>query len=314
MLWKKGCSVNVNDRYQFSLEKSIQKNNLQSAKKTSGVIGYLHNFPVQIISDLVKSTLKTFDTDYFYLGPLRRSPSRSYSRTAHLLSVGSSGEHTPSVLANLKSRASKERSKERPQRVRLEQLNNWIENIFPGRSVDSKTIEELVKLEIIRDGGAREVITDVGFGFSQLLPILVQTAVMPENTTLLIEQPELHLHPSAQSKLAEVIADASNSGRRFIIETHSEHFVRGLQLAVSNAAAKKTAKFVKLNPSDLKFIYVPTPPGLPREMTVDIWGEFNEPWPSGFFDEAYLSALKLMQNKIALQDKLKYENASAKKM
>ena len=303
-IWQKGCSVSVSDRYQFTVDKSIKKVVDQNPKQKSGVIGYLTNYPVQILTDIVRSTLRTFDTDYFYLGPLRRSPSRSYSRTAHLLSVGSSGEHTPSVLANLNSRASKERSKERPQRIRLEQLNGWIESIFPGRSVDSKTFDELVKLEIVRGVGAREVISDVGFGFSQVLPILVQTAVMPANTTLLIEQPELHLHPSAQSKLAEVIADASNSGRRFIIETHSEHFVRGLQLAVSNKTAKKSNKYIKLKPEDLKFIYVPRFPDLPKEMTLDVWGEFTEPWPSGFFDEGYLAALKLIQNKIDVNEKL----------
>lgn len=298
--WVKGMSVVAGDRYQFSID-----NTIKNAAKSKN---FFEIYPISVLSGLVDSVLRGLDRDFFYLGPLRRSPSRSYSRTAHLLSVGPSGEHTPSVLANLKSRAAKERSKERPHSKRMTQLTNWVESIFPGCRIDAKTVEELVKLEIERDGGAREVISDVGFGFSQVLPILVQAAVMPEETTLLIEQPELHLHPRAQTKLAEVIAEASNSGRRFLIETHSEHFVRGLQLAVSNKSAKKSAVHFRLSAEDIRFIYVPKYPQKPLEIGLDQWGEFTRPWPTGFFDEGYVSALKLMQNKIASEEKRGVEN------
>lgn len=292
--WTKGVSVQVGDRYQLTLENSKSKGENKD---------FFQNFPVSILTRLINSVLRGLDRDFFYTGPLRRSPSRSYGRTAHLLSVGPAGEHTPSVLANLKSRAAKERSKERPQSKRLEQLNKWINAIFPGCTIESKAVEELVKLEIIRTDGGREVISDVGFGISQVLPILVQAAVMPTDTTLLIEQPELHLHPSAQTKLAEVIADASNSGRRFLIETHSEHFVRGLQLAVSNGTAKKGLIANRLKPSDISFIYVPRSPLTPYELCLDAWGDFSEPWPSGFFDEGYHAAIKLLHNKISAQEK-----------
>jgi len=294
-LWKKGISVVAGDRYQFTLETSAST--LERTKD------YFQNLPISVLTRLVTSVLRGLDRDFFYTGPLRRSPSRSYGRTAHLLSVGPAGEHTPSVLANLKSRAAKERSKERPQSKRLEQFTKWVDAIFPGCRIESKTVEELVKLEIERGNGVKEVISDVGFGISQVLPILVQAAVMPADTTLLIEQPELHLHPSAQTKLAEVIADASNSGRRFLIETHSEHFIRGLQLAVSNGAAKKGFLANRLKPADLTFIYVPRFPIPPHELTIDAWGEFSEPWPSGFFDEGYLASMKLLQNRISAQPK-----------
>lgn len=294
-VWTNGVSVLAGDRYQFTPENTKARG--ENSKD------YFRNLPVLILTRLISSVLRGLDRDFFYTGPLRRSPSRSYGRTAHLLSVGPAGEHTPSVLANLKSRAAKERSKERPQSKRLDQLNKWVNAIFPGCRIESKAVEELVKLEIVRTDGGREVISDVGFGISQVLPILVQAAVMPADTTLLIEQPELHLHPSAQTKFAEVIADASNSGRRFLIETHSEHFVRGLQLAVSNASAKKGLLENRLQPSDVAFIYVPIFPSDPHELSLDVWGEFLVPWPTGFFDEGYLSAMKLLSNKIAVQNK-----------
>lgn len=302
--WTKGLSVKVGDRYQFAPDISVSKNKNPN--------DFFYNFPVFILSSLVDSVLRSLDRDFFYLGPLRRSPARSYSRTAHLLSVGAAGEHTPSVLANLKSRAGKERAKERSQNKRLDQLTSWVANIFPGCRIDAKTVEELVKLEIERDGGEHEVISDVGFGFSQVLPILVQAAVMPAETTLLIEQPELHLHPRAQTKLAEVIIEASNSGRRFIIETHSEHFIRGLQLAVSNHVAKKSTVSSRLKPSDVRFIYIPKSPQKPTEMAFDEWGEFKTEWPSGFFDEGYSSTIKLLQNKMAGLEKKRVEVSQQK--
>ena len=290
------------DRYQFTLETTKAK--VENNKD------FFRNLPVALLTRLVTSVLRGLDRDFFYTGPLRRSPSRSYGRTAHLLSVGPAGEHTPSVLANLKSRAAKERSKERPQSKRLDQLNKWVDAISPGCRIESKAVEELVKFEIVRSDGGREVISDVGFGISHVLPILVQAAVMPADTTLLIEQPELHLHPSAQTKLAEVIADASNSGRRFLIETHSEHFVRGLQLAVSNGSAKRGFLANRLQPSDITFIYIPRSPAVPHELLLDTWGEFSDPWPSGFFDEGYLAAMKLLQNKIITQSKTEVESPS----
>ena len=300
--WTKGISVMAGDRYQFTLETTKAK--VENNKD------FFRNLPVALLTRLVTSVLRGLDRDFFYTGPLRRSPSRSYGRTAHLLSVGPAGEHTPSVLANLKSRAAKERSKERPQSKRLDQLNKWVDAISPGCRIESKAVEELVKFEIVRSDGGREVISDVGFGISHVLPILVQAAVMPADTTLLIEQPELHLHPSAQTKLAEVIADASNSGRRFLIETHSEHFVRGLQLAVSNGSAKRGFLANRLQPSDITFIYIPRSPAVPHELLLDTWGEFSDPWPSGFFDEGYLAAMKLLQNKIITQSKTEVESPS----
>lgn len=296
--WTDGISVVAGDRYQFKPE--LKSN---SSKERD----FLSEFPVQVLTSIINSILKGFDSEFFYLGPLRRSPSRSYSRTAHLLSVGSTGEHTPSVLANLKSRASKERSREKPQGKRLEQLNRWIDLIFPGSKINAKSLEELVKLEIEREGGSKEVISDVGFGFSQVLPILVQAAVMPANSTLLIEQPELHLHPSAQTKFAEIISEASQSGRRFIIETHSEHIVRGLQISISNKRSRRGSLTNRLDREDLKIIYIPRSPQQVKVMEIDEWGEFLEAWPPGFFDEAYQASMRLLNNKIQSNEDQKKE-------
>lgn len=286
--WNLGLSVRVDDRYVIARE--VRESDGSRSRTHLELLLYLARGIVDLF-------LRGLDKDFFYLGPLRRSPSRSYARTGHLLSVGPAGEHTPSVLANLKARAAKERSAQPVQRMRLNQFREWMQALFPGRPVEAKSLDELVKLVISRSSAHGDTISDVGFGISQILPILVQIAVMPDRTTLLIEQPELHLHPSLQTKLAEVLVIASKSGRRFVIETHSEHLVRGLQLAISNDRVKARVKS-RIPREDVRFLYIPAAPDSPVNLEVNEWGEFIQEWPSGFFDEAYRLAMRLLQNKM----------------
>ncbi|MFG6467525.1 AAA family ATPase [Roseateles sp. BYS87W] len=294
-------SVRIDDR--FSIVPDIHGNDsLSGSKRELSTYG----LPAYIAKFIIDEFFRGLDKEFFYLGPLRKSPSRSYARTGHLLSVGAAGEHTPSVLANLKARASKERSSRPVQRQRLEQLNSWIDLLFPGKIVSTESIDELIKLKVYNGSGDVDAISDVGFGVSQILPILVQIAVMPDGSTLIIEQPELHLHPSVQTRLAEIVAIASLSGRRFLIETHSEHFVRGLQLAV--AAAPDTDGHQGISTSDVSFIYVPDAPHPPLLLELNEWGEFEQEWPPGFFDEAYRLAMKLLQKKMQALSKSSNSN------
>jgi len=283
--WTAGISLEHYEKYTFiSSNKSRDKN-------------FLDIEPLYIFNSLLSTFLRGIDRDCFYLGPLRKSPARSYTRTAHSLSVGANGEHTPSVFSNLVAKANKSRGQSSLYKEGYQNLLGWMNLIFPGRGVQPKSLDELVKLEVTRGGKndlGREAISDVGFGFSQVFPILVQAAVMPKNATLIIEQPELHLHPMAQAALARVIADATKKGKRFIIETHSEHFVRGLQLAVSEHRLNNN---LGLSRTDICFYYVPPSPADISTIQLNEWGEFESEWPAGFFDESYRLAMELLKNK-----------------
>jgi len=99
-----------------------------------------------------------------------------------------------------------------------------------------------VELQVPRSstpgGGADDFVSiaDVGVGVSQILPLLVALEVAHENQTVYVEEPELHLHPNAQWKLADVFANALGRGVRLIVETHSGILLRGLQTAVARKA------------------------------------------------------------------------------
>ena len=86
-------------------------------------------------------------------------------------------------------------------------------------------------------GGPETLITDVGFGVSQILPVLVLCFYAPKGSTIILEQPEIHLHPAVQAGLADVLIDAyKRRDVQIIVESHSEHFLRRLQRRVAEEA------------------------------------------------------------------------------
>jgi predicted ATPase len=240
---------------------------------------------------------------YKYLGPLRSSPSRSYTLSAASSDVGSRGENTPSVISYLKR--SSESIKVNKEAYR--KIQHWVNLLFPGRSIAVEDYEELVKLKITRDGIA-DSIQDVGFGFSQVLPIIVQAAALKKDQCMIIEQPELHLHPRAQVAFSQFLVEACREGKRFIIETHSEHVLRGLQLAISDNSMNDALGIKK---EDLKVYYFPSEHGVNAfEIKINSDGELIDGWPSGFFDESYNLTKRIINNKIAKLAGMSHESSN----
>ena len=155
-------------------------------------------------------------------------------------------------------------------------------------------IRKRVVLKDIRRG-LDLTLRDVGVGLSQLLPILVEslrdTRGFGYGDLLGIEQPELHLHPALQVRLADLFISASTgkiNRRQFLVETHSEHLMlRCLRRIRENSDGKLTESGTKLDCDNIAVLFVePTLDG-PRihRIRIDEEGEFMDPWPSGFFPE-----------------------------
>ena len=131
---------------------------------------------------------------------------------------------------------------------------------------------------------------DVGFGISQVFPVLVGVLDQGYHSPKMfaIEQPELHVHPALQVGLGDLFIDGiQNSDRIMLVETHSEHLLLRLLRRVHETSSTRVDTKHKLTPSDLSVVYVqPTPTGAkftPVSVTDD--GDFDEPWPEGFFEE-----------------------------
>lgn len=223
-----------------------------------------------------------------YLGPLRTRAERLYSWTGtEPESVGYVGENT--VAAILAARQRKlsmgyKRRTELFEQVIAQKLKDMglIES-FKVNQISKKRQDYEVKVKT--KGSLGEVdLPDVGFGISQVLPVLVECFYAPANSIILMEQPEIHLHPRAQAFLADVMIDVINAREdgqdrniQLIIETHSEHFLRRLQRRIAEDAVKKeqvAAYFADVSRTPAKL----------EELRLDMFGNI-ENWPKDFFGD-----------------------------
>ncbi|MCB9139699.1 MAG: AAA family ATPase [Caldilineaceae bacterium] len=170
---------------------------------------------------------------FSYLGPVRPEPQR-YIRAIQRPAIVSNPSLEDVLRLWLDAKADVILGE------RLAQFNDWLEKAFGlhfyFRPVDrhNQVFEFIVK----DSTGLESNLADVGFGISQLLPILIHAACGDEMNLLIIEQPELHLHPSGQADLADMLIKAScDNAMKFFIETHSEH----LLLRIRRRIAENTA-------------------------------------------------------------------------
>jgi predicted ATPase len=230
-----------------------------------------------------------------YLGPLRAHPLRQYIWSAETPpDVGIEGENWLSAyLSSSDRRISPGMGKFRARDGKpfQEVIGRWLKEVGLVHDFEAKPVAQ----------GAREYrarvkvnprsewvsVPDVGFGVSQFMPVLVQCFYAPANSIVVIEQPELHLHPSVQQNLAdlfiEVIQSRENGHERkiqLIIESHSEHFLGRLQRRIAEekiGADAVAAYFFCQNQSG-------TQEATPLE--VDQFGNIKN-WPPNFFGDAF---------------------------
>jgi len=170
----------------------------------------------------------------------------------------------------------------RRRRTVEERVGEWMQEMEIIDSFSLRPIAEHRKdyeLRVTtRRGGPEVPITDVGFGVSQVLPVLVLCYYVPEGSVILLEQPEIHLHPFVQAKLADVLIDAvQHRGVQIVVESHSEHLLARLQrrIAEEKIAPEKTALyFCRLEQGESQI----------ERLNLTLFGEITN-WPDGFFGD-----------------------------
>lgn len=226
----------------------------------------------------------------YFLGPLRDHPRRVYQWSGDRPeSVGMKGEFT---IAAILAAAAENRALNRGPGERIAFFETfiakWLQELgmidsfsVKSLSVGRKEYEVLVKTH---RSSSEVKIADVGFGISQVLPALVQAFYCPPNSTVWMEQPEIHLHPQVQAELADVFIAATRSREngkprnvQLIIESHSEHFLQRLQRRVAEE---------EISENDVAIYFC----NRTREKTelealeVDSYGEVKN-WPENFFGD-----------------------------
>ncbi|WLE96173.1 MAG: DUF3696 domain-containing protein [Candidatus Electrothrix communis] len=237
------------------------------------------------LGDLVFSYEALMDR-IFYLGPLRDYPKREYIWSGSSpWDVGPRGERVVDALLAAKARNELRSLGYRKKRKPFEEIiAYWLKEL--GLISEFKVLEiaedsNLYKVQIRKDAHSAPVlITDVGFGFSQFLPVLVLLYYVPESSIVLLEQPEIHLHPAVQSGLADVIINAVMTRKiQVIVESHSEHLLRRLQRRVAEEEIQHT---------DISLYFSQSKSGTSTitPLELNLFGEISN-WPKDFFGDEF---------------------------
>ncbi len=214
-----------------------------------------------------------------YLGPLREPPHRLYEvASLRPPGVGQRGERSAELLHTIASDSKL-----------MGELQYWLERF---RFTERLSTEEFApggfSVYMTPPGTNHRInYSDMGFGLSQVLPLILQVITAKLSDVLICEQPEIHLNPSLQSVLANMFVDLANRGGTSIIETHSEHLLLRLRRLVANGEidAEKVALYYVERHGDVSSI---------RSVEIESNGHIDhKSWPEGFFGDALEESIEL---------------------
>jgi len=246
-------------------------------------VEYFQN--TRFLNDL-SLAIKNLFKSIFYVGPLRDNPERSYNFSGEIPpDVGPKG--TIAINALL---AARDRKLSKGNNRRYESFENlvarWLRDMgliydFKVKPIGDGRKEHEVLIKINEDS-PEVLITDVGFGISQILPVLVQCFYVSPKSTIIFEQPEIHLHPSVQSHLGDLFIETTKSREngknrdiQVIIESHSEHLIRRIQRRIAEEV---------ISPEDVAIYFIRQQKGQAKleELQIDLFGNVTN-WPDDFF-------------------------------
>ena len=286
-----GVRVNFNSFIPMGFEVSRKKlykelDLLEEPSKQEEILTHVR-LPLSVP---LKASLETYLNDLSYIGPLREEPKRYYFyEQGKNLNIGKKGEYAAQILfSEGKKKVSfydDVFSNTSVNSSLAEAVKYWIcdkMKIASRLSVD--TLNEVIyEVKLSTSDGQTEVsISNVGFGVSQILPIVVEGLRSSKNSILIFEQPEIHLHPRMQAELADFILTLAMAGQRIIVETHSDHLVNRIKRRLVEGVDNKVSKLIKI------YFAINTNKGSElKNISLDEFG-CSDYWPEGFFDQADL--------------------------
>ncbi|MBV5277491.1 MAG: DUF3696 domain-containing protein [Campylobacteraceae bacterium] len=234
-----------------------------------------------------------------YIGPLRSNPQEYYLLGENNLNIESDGSNIVEVYNEYKDKNIKyyktPSGNELIEESLEEAIKYWFEYFFGKNTTFEIKDTNENQMQIFING---HTINHSGFGFSQLLPIIIQGLLLDSKDLLLLEQPEIHLYPSLEMKLAEFLLCLAKNQRQIIAETHSEHIINQLVLCrVDDPVLNNLFGIYFLKNKDSEHVEA-------EKIIIDDRGEIIN-WPKGFFDQYVDFTYILMQKRknLAMQKK-----------
>lgn len=292
-----GSSENITLLDTNIIFKLIKENNELSVEYFKNIGNELYLIPNPIQNTSAENPL--LFKEFYYLNAERIGPRISQNLKSYLFhNVGFHGELTAQIIKDIDKNYNYEVDKDRiledgyQKGVRFfQRINAWLDYILDGVSIEAHQDDKThtARIEVANSFTKRNSIfpTNTGFGISYCLPIIVTCLLAEKDRFVVIENPEAHLHPSAQSKMGYFLGIMANAGLNIIIETHSDHIINGIQIAV----AKK-----KINYNGVLINYFEKDEEQPKINTISIneKGELSH-WPKGFFDQTQIDFSELIK-------------------
>ena len=222
----------------------------------------------------------------YYLGPLREYPRRDYLwARSRPTDVGKKGEKAVDAILAATSLGETRNLKPKAHHKKFEEMiAYWLKRMglihaFRVHEIAEGSNRYQVKVQSVKDG-PEVLLTDVGFGVSQILPVITLLYYVPEGSTVILEQPEIHLHPLAQAELADVLINVAGHRRvQILLESHSEHLLLRLQRRI--AEEEISHDLVKLYFCDKDKMSSNITP-----LEIDVFGNIMN-WPKNFMGNSF---------------------------
>lgn len=279
--------------------------------------------PKELLSNSFKYPLNSLMfQEFYYLNAERIGPRINQGMKFYdYPNVGFQGEFTAQIIADLDSLETESKFQIDPNRIMnnpdflkgskfQHHVNAWLSYIIDGVTIvpvkDSETHTSRIAVENAYTRGKSIFPTNTGFGISYSLPIIVSCLLAKKDAFLIIENPEAHLHPSAQSKMGYFLGIMANSGIKIIVETHSDHIINGIQIAVAKkgiANEKVTINYffhdtkTEEGSQIEKVSRIAQQPNV-KSISITTKGELTQ-WPPGFFDQSQIDFAELFKIRMA---------------
>jgi predicted ATPase len=234
-----------------------------------------------------------------YLGPLRADP-RPFYPMEEEPALGTRGEGTVPYLLRRQHdivHYASSHAGELQMSTLLEAVNHWLSRMGVTTHLAIEPVESIAFTAAVQSISSTKKsvnLSQVGFGISQILPVLVMGLKGPDDGWLLFEQPEIHLHPRLQGELADFFLATAHAGKTVMVETHSDHLVSRLRRRIAEDESGELAKMVQI-----LFVHAGTPDNpssYAEPLTVDVSGNILN-WPADFFSETADEAFAILESR-----------------